>query len=451
MIDLVVDSRKVKKGDTFIALRGVDADGHNYIEAAIQNGASRIICEEGNYSVETLVVPDTSAYLNEYVYNNYYDKIKNIKLIGVTGTSGKTTTCFLIYNMLKKLGRKVGYIGTIGFYMDEKVRDLPNTTPYVHELYNCLLECSLSGVEYVVMEVSSHALDMNRIYGLEFDVCGFTNISQDHLDYHGTIENYANTKVKLFSRLRGTKTCIINSDDEYSNKFIVDGNNNIRFGIDNGDVRISNINMTNQGILFDFMYDNKIYNASIDMVGKYNVYNYMMSLLVINNLGFDIKDILNLEGITAPKGRMELVKYKTNGIFVDYAHKPDAVKKVLESVSEFCKGNIITIIGCGGNRDRTKRPIMGNIASENSNYVIFTNDNPRNEDPTEIMNDILEGVNKDNYEVVLDREMAIKKGISLLKDNDVLLVLGKGHEDYQIIKGVKYHFDDMECVLKYIK
>jgi len=451
MIDLVTDSRKVKNGDTFIALRGVDNDGHKYIDTAISNGATRIICEEGNYSVETIIVDDTTKYLNDYVYNNYYDKIKDIKLIGVTGTSGKTTTCFLVYNMLKKLGKKVGYIGTIGFYMDSKVRDLPNTTPYIHELYNCLLECRNNDIEYVVMEVSSHALDMDRVYGLKFDVCGFTNISQDHLDYHGTIESYANTKVKLFSKLRGNKTAIINIDDDYSDMFMLNENNNITVSENSGDVSIYNINMTNLGIDFCFNYNGKDYITSIDMVGKYNVYNYIMAVMLINSCGFDIDKIINLSDVKAPRGRMEMVKYGTNSIFVDYAHKPDAVKKVLESTREFCIGKIITIIGCGGNRDRTKRPIMGGIASDNSDYVIFTNDNPRNENPDDIMKDILEGVKRNNYEVILDRKDAIKKGVSLLNDRDVLLILGKGHEDYQIIKGVKYHLDDMECVMESIK
>lgn len=447
---LVTDSRKVKKGDTFIALRGVDNDGHKYISNAILNGASQIICEEGEYSVDTLIVPDTTKYFNDYIYNNYYDKIKDIKLIGVTGTSGKTTTCFLVYSMLKKLGCKVAYIGTIGFYMDDFVRDLPNTTPLIDELYDCLLECSNNNIEYVVMEVSSHALDLDRVYGLKFDACGFTNISQDHLDYHKTIESYVDAKVKLFSMLRGNKTSIINIDDSFSDRFLLNGNNNITISENKGDVSIYDIKLTNLGIDFKFNYLGSDYHTTIDMVGKYNIYNYIMALMLVNSFGFDISDILGLVGVNAPRGRMEMVKYGTNSIFVDYAHKPDAVKKVLESAKEFSEGRIITIIGCGGNRDRTKRPIMGGIASNNSDYVIFTNDNPRNEEPEDIMKDILEGVSKDNYEVILDRKEAIKKGVSLLKDKDILLILGKGHEDYQIIKGVKYHLDDMECVMEAI-
>lgn len=450
MIDLITDSRKVKKGDTFIAIKGIDNDGHNYIEQAVKNGAKKIIVEHGSYEVETEIVEDTTKYLNEYIYNNYYNKIKDIKLIGVTGTSGKTTTCFLTYTMLKSLGCKAAYIGTIGFYMDDFVRVLPNTTPKIDELYNILLECKENNIEYVVMEVSSHALDLNRVYGLEYDVAGFTNISQDHLDYHKTIENYAQAKVALFRKLRNNKTAIINIDDEHSNMFILPENNNITLSENKGDVSIYDIKLTNLGIDFKFNYKEKEYEKTIDMVGKYNIYNYMTAVMLINNFGFSIEEILKIDA-QAPRGRMEMVKYGTNSIFVDYAHKPDAVKKVLENAKEFTKGNIITIIGCGGNRDRTKRPIMGNIASELSNHVIFTNDNPRNEEPEDIMKDIIEGVKKDNYEIILDRKEAINKGISLLKKNDVLLILGKGHEDYQIVKGVKYHLDDMECVLEGIK
>ena len=447
---LVTDSRKVKKGDTFIALRGVDTDGHDYIKSAIDNGASKIICETGDYPVETVRVDNTNQYYLDYIYNTYYDKVKDLKLIGVTGTSGKTTTCFLVYNMLKDLGCKVAYIGTIGFYMDSFVRELNNTTPLIDELYSILSECKDNDMEYVVMEVSSHALDLNRVYGLQFDACGFTNISQDHLDYHKTIEAYASCKVKLFHMLRGNKNCVINIDDDHSSMFLVDGNNNITISENKGDVSIYDIKLTNLGIDFKFDYLGKTYEKTIDMVGKYNIYNYMMALMLINSFGFSIDSILSLD-VKAPRGRMEMVKFGTNSIFVDYAHKPDAVKKVLDNAHEFCKGRIITIIGCGGNRDSLKRPIMGGIASDNSDYVIFTNDNPRNEDPNLIMNDILEGVHNKNYEVIFDRKAAIDKGVSMLEDNDVLLILGKGHEDYQIIKGVKYHLDDMECVNEAIK
>lgn len=446
MIDLVVDSRKIKKGDTFIALRGVDKDGHDYIAGAIKNGAARIICEEGSYDVETVIVDDTTEYLNNYLYSKYYDSIRDIKLIGVTGTSGKTTTCFLIYNLLKSLGKKAAYSGTIGFYMEDKVYDLPNTTPSTYEIYEMLLRCKSGGVEYMVMEVSSHSLDMGRGYGLEFDACGFTNISQDHLDYHKNIEEYAKCKVELFRKMRGTRTAVINIDDAHSPMFTLDDNHNVTIGEGRGDVSLHDIRLSNLGVDFSFSFCGHEYSKTVDMVGKYNVYNYIMAVMLINSFGIPIEDILSVAHVTAPPGRMEMIKYGSNSIFVDYAHKPDAVKKVIQCAREFCRGKVITIIGCGGNRDRMKRPIMGAIAADESDFVLFTNDNPRNEEPEAIMKDILEGVQGNNYKVVLDRREAITTGVSMLENNDVLLVLGKGHENYQIVNGVKHHLDDRECV-----
>jgi UDP-N-acetylmuramoyl-L-alanyl-D-glutamate--2,6-diaminopimelate ligase len=448
-MELKTDSRKIQHGDTFIAIKKYNNDGHKYIKEAIKNGAKKIIAEHGKYEVETVIVKDTTQYLNEYIYNKYYDEIKKIKLIGITGTSGKTTTSFLTYSILKELGCKVAYIGTIGFYIKNTIKKINNTTPFIDELYKYIKECKENNIEYIVMEISSHALDQDRIYGLQFDAAGFTNISQEHLDYHKTIENYAKTKQKLFKKLRNKKTAVINIDDKYSNMFTLPENNNITISTRKGDIIIYDIKLNNTGIEFKFKYKEKEYKKKINMVGDYNIYNYITSVILVNNFGYDIEDILKIN-VKAPKGRMELVKYGTNSIFVDYAHKPDAVKKVLENTLKFKKGKIITIIGCGGNRDKNKRPIMGKIASENSDYVIFTNDNPRDEEPKKIINDILEGVKKQNYEIILDRKKAIKKGISLLKQNDILLVLGKGHEDYQIIKGKKYHLDDMEIIKKII-
>ena len=448
-MSLITDSRKIKKGDTFIAIKEQN-NGHKYIEQAIKNGATKIIAEYGKYEVETQIVKDTTKYLKEYMYNTYYDKIKDIKLIGITGTSGKTTTCFLIYTLLKKLGCKAAYIGTIGFYMDNFVRELKNTTPAIEELYNCMIECKENNIEYIVMEVSSHAIALDRIYGLEFDAVGFTNISQDHLDYHKTMDNYAKTKSQLFKKLRNKKTAVINMDNPYSNMFIFDENNNITISKEKGNVKIYDTNIIETGIKFKFKYKQNEYEKQINMVGVYNIYNYLTALIIVNSFGFKIEDILKID-VEAPKGRMQMIKFKTNKIYVDYAHKPDAVKKVLENASNFTIGKIITIIGCGGNRDKTKRPIMGEYASELSDHVIFTNDNPRNENPDSIISDIIKGVKKENYEIILDRKEAIKKGISLLNKNDALLILGKGHENYQIIKGEKYHLDDIECVEDIIK
>ena len=452
MIDIKTDSRKVKKGDTFIAIKNVNRDGHDYINDAIKNGATKIICEHGDYDVETIIVPDTRKYLEEYLYNNYYDKIKEMTLIGLTGTNGKTTTCYLMYQILNELGYKCAYIGTIGFYYDDKKIELNNTTPDIDLLYEMLLEAYDNGCKYVSMEVSSHALSLNRIYGLKFDAVGFTNLTQDHLDFHKTIEEYKKAKQKLFSLTRNKKVAVINGDDKYSKDFIFKDNNNTIISSKKGDVLISDIEFSNLGTDFFFTYQKKIYHTHINMVGRYNIYNYLTALMILVNLGIDIDKILDLnKDLTAPLGRMEMIKDKTNSIFVDYAHTPDAMENVLKTCLEFKKGKIITIIGCGGDRDRTKRPIMAHTAEIYSDYVIYTDDNPRTENEKDIMNDMLKGAEKENHEVIFNRKDAIIKGIDLLKENDILLILGKGHEDYQIIGKEKHHFSDKETVINYLK
>lgn len=451
MVDIKTDSRLVKPGDTFIAIRNVVRDGHDFIESAIANGATKIIAEEGSYSVETEIVENTRDYLNKYLYENYYHKFSDMKFIGVTGTNGKTTTCYLIYQILSDLGYKCAYLGTIGFYYPGVMRELNNTTPDTDLLYSMFLEAKEAGCEYVVMEVSSHALDMNRIYGIEYDEVAFTNLTQDHLDYHKTFDNYADAKKILFERTRGNKVAVINADDPYHERFILDGNKNITISDTNGGVKILDIKFSNLGTTFSFSYNGENYQTHINMVGRYNVYNYLTALLLVVNLGFDINEVLKLnDELSAPVGRMEMIKYGTNSVFVDYAHTPDAVINVLESSKEYKEGKVITIVGCGGDRDRTKRPIMGRAAEEYSDYVIYTNDNPRTEDPEAIMKDILEGVKQDNHEVILDRKEAIIRGMDLLKDKDILMILGKGHEDYQIIGREKIHFSDQEIVREYI-
>lgn len=445
MMNLKTDSRKVTKGDTFIAIRNVNRDGHDYIKQAIENGATKIICEEGSYPVETILVEDTRKYLDEYLYENYYPKIKDMNLIGVTGTNGKTTICFLVYQMLKKLGKNPAYIGTIGFYYKDVKKELNNTTPDTDLLYEMLLEAKENNCDTVVMEVSSHALDKNRIYGLEFNEVAFTNLTQDHLDYHETMENYCAAKKKLFERTRNQKVAVINVDDTYANRFILETNQNITISDTNGNVTIKNMEFSHRNTKILFTYEEKEYEATIKMVGRYNVYNFLTATMLVHKLGFSIEEVLNLTNeLSAPNGRMEKITHKTNSIFIDYAHTPDAVINVLKSAEEYKKGRIITIIGCGGDRDRKKRPIMGHAAEKHSDYVILTNDNPRTEDETQIMNDILEGLQQNNHEVIYDRKEAIKKGVSLLQEEDILMVLGKGHEDYQIIGTEKHHLSDQE-------
>ena len=449
MLNIKTDSRKVVKGDTFIALKGNTVDGHDFIDSAIKNGAEKIICEHGKYDVDTINVSDTHEYLKNYLVNNYSKEFEDLKLIGVTGTSGKTTTCFLTYQILNKLGIKTCYIGTIGCYIDNDVVELSNTTPDILELYNLLLTAKEKGCKVIVMEVSSHSLAEERIKGLKFDVCAFTNLSQDHLDYHKTMEEYCKCKVKIINYLKDKGKIIVNVDDEYSKYFICD--KSLSLGINGSNYKIKEFHMENTHTDILFNVNNDSYEVRTNLIGKFNVYNYLTSLALINNLGISVNDIINVtDSINAPVGRAQIIKVGTSIAVIDYAHKPDAVSKIIPLFREVTKGKIITIIGCGGDRDPMKRPIMGNIATSLSDYVILTNDNPRTEDEKLIMKDILEGITTDNYEVIYDRKDAIKKGISMLKDNDCLLILGKGHEDYQIIGRTKIHLSDYEEVIKNI-
>lgn len=449
MLNIKTDSRKVVKGDTFIALKGNTVDGHDFIDSAIKNGAEKIICEHGKYDVDTINVSDTHEYLKNYLVNNYSKEFEDLKLIGVTGTSGKTTTCFLTYQILNKLGIKTCYIGTIGCYIDNDVVELSNTTPDILELYNLLLTAKEKGCKVIVMEVSSHSLAEERIKGLKFDVCAFTNLSQDHLDYHKTMEEYCKCKAKIVNYLKDKGKIIVNVDDEYSKYFICD--KSLSLGINGSNYKIKEFHMENTHTDILFNVNNDSYEVRTNLIGKFNVYNYLTSLALINNLGISVNDIINVtDSINAPVGRAQIIKVGTSIAVIDYAHKPDAVSKIIPLFREVTKGKIITIIGCGGDRDPMKRPIMGNIATSLSDYVILTNDNPRTEDEKIIMKDILEGITTDNYEVIYDRKDAIKKGISMLKDNDCLLILGKGHEDYQIIGRTKIHLSDYEEVIKNI-
>ena len=451
MINIKTNSKLVKKGDTFIAIKGINRDGHNYIEDAIKNGATSIICEHGSYSVNTVVVPDTSKFLREYLYTNYYDKIKNLHLIGMTGTNGKTTTCYLMYQALRKLNKKCGYIGTIGFYIDKKIKDLDNTTPEIQDIYEMLLECAENNCEYVVMEVSSHALALGRVDNLVFDYAIFSNLTDDHLDFHKTFENYIEAKKQLFTMVKKEGASIINVDDPNYDKIVNKDCRNLFFGFKDSEYRILNYEYINYKTKFSVIINGKEEEFVIKLLGKYNIHNMMGVIIILNDLKVDIEKIKEIVSeLNYPPGRMDTIKYNDSLIIVDYAHTPDAVLNVISCVKEYAKGKIYTIVGCGGNREKTKRPLMAKCATDLSDYVIITNDNPRFEDPKEIINDMIEGLNNTNYEICEDRVKAIHKGIDLLHSNDVLLILGKGHEDYQIIGDVKHHHDDKESVLEYI-
>lgn len=451
-MNIKVDSRKVKEGDIFVAIKGIDHDGHDYIDEAINNGAKQVVVEHGLYSVDTLVVKDTHNYLVNYLKDHYYNKIKDLKLIGITGTNGKTTSCYLLWQALNKLGIKTAYIGTIGFYIDNKIRDLINTTPDILELYEMFIEAINNNCKYVVMEVSSHSLTLNRVDGLLFDYAIFTNLTQDHLDYHNNMEDYSLAKQKLFKQIKGDGYAVINIDDEYSDNYMLENNKNITYGKNNSDYQIIEFKDDIEGSKFKIKYRDENIDYNTELLGKYNIYNLMNTIIILNNEKINLNDIKRVVGeITEPPGRLEKIKLPLGMVIVDYAHTPDAVEKAIKAIKEVCSGKIYTIVGCGGNRDKTKRPIMGSIATNLSDYVIFTSDNPRNEKPIDIINDIVQGLDNKNYEIEENREKAIFKGIQKLSKNDILLVLGKGHEDYQIIGNNKIHFSDKEIVLKYIR
>ena len=444
-MNIKVDSRLVKEGDTFIAIREVSNDGHKYVMDAIKRGATTVIVEEGEYPVNTIVVSDTKKYLEEYLENNYYDQIKKLKLIGMTGTNGKTTTCFLIYQALNKIGIKCAYIGTLGFYTD-KIHTLNNTTPNLYEIYNMLLYCIEDNYEYVVMEVSSQGIAMGRVNTLIFDYVIFSNLTIDHLDYHKTIDNYILEKQKLFN-MTNNSIAIINVDDKYKDYFMLNNNNNnITYFKSNCDYVISDINTSLDGT--SFKLNNDVYNTNL--IGEYNIYNLSIVIILLKLLNIDSINKIISE-LNFPKGRMDIIKYKDNNIIIDYAHTPDAVLKIIKEVSKIKHNKIITLIGCGGNRDKSKRPIMGEIATTYSDYVIFTSDNPRRENPKKIIKDITCKLDKQNYKIIVNRQKAIKNAIQMLSKNDILLLLGKGHEEYQIIKNKKKPFSDKNVVLKYIR
>ena len=445
-----VDSRKVRPGQTFVALKGHTVDGHNFINDAIKNGASKIIAEKNvQCSVPLEVVENTENYLKEVLKKEYADKINTLKIIGITGTNGKTTTAYLTYQLLNDFGEKTAYIGTIGFKTPNEEIVTENTTPDILTIYTLLLHALETGCNTVVMEISSHALSYERIYGLHIDIAAFTNLTEDHLDYHKTMENYLNAKLKIIDYMQKDSKLIVNSDDEASKAFVNKFGSGIKLGYNNKkyDYNIEKANITPAETHITFTYENKEYNVTTNLTSKFNVYNYMTALAILHECEYSLQEIISkTKDLHAPKGRCETHKVNGGYAVIDYAHTPDAVEKVITAYNELKKGKVITIVGCGGDRDPIKRPIMGNIATSLSDYTILTSDNPRTEDPAKIMEDILKGVKSDNYEVELDRKTAIKKGIEMLKPEDILLILGKGHEDYQIIGHTKIHLDDAEEV-----
>lgn len=448
-LGIQVDSRKVEPGDIFVALRGVASDGHDYIEKAIENGASKLIVEEGEYSIPYETVKDTREYLSKYLNHHYASYIADMKLIGITGTNGKTTSAYLLYDALNKMGHSASYLGTIGYYVKgKKEGSVLNTTPDLLELYRFFLDSYEKGVKYFIMEVSSQGIAYGRIEGLQFDVTAFTNLTQDHLDYHKTMENYALAKKQLFKQLKPNGVAIVNFDDSYKNYYLLKENKNVTYGFSGGDYQVLTCQMNHVKTKFIYQHQ-KTYEITTSLSGKYNIYNAMLVIAILSELQMKETEIQKVfEKIEAPAGRMEKILYQNNSIVIDYAHTPDAMEKILSTMKEVTPGNLYTVFGCTGDRDRTKRPIMLEIACRYSKYVIITNDDPHDEDPEHIVSDIIKDAEKNNYEICLDRRNAILKGIRHLKKQDCLLILGKGHEEVMIIKNKRVPFQDKKVVLE---
>ena len=454
MMEYETDSRKIKKGQTFIAIKGKNIDGHDYINDAIKNGAKKIIAEKDVIcDVSVVKVSDTKKYLENELINKYGKYFNDLTFIGVTGTNGKTTTCYLTYQMLNNLGFKAAYIGTLGFYCLNEKEELKNTTPDILTLYKLIYKAKNKGCTHIVMEVSSQSLEEERIKGINFSTIAFTNLTQDHLDFHKSMDNYLNAKLKILDYLKKDASIIVNNDDKYAKEFINDKYNVTTIGYKNSsDIKIDDASFNLNNTIIKFSEKNIEKEVKTNLISKFNVYNFLTCYSILKSLNIDEHKIINeTKNIFPPKGRCEIIDVNNGIAVIDYAHTPDAVLKVIKSFLELKKNNIITIVGCGGNRDPLKRPIMGDISCKLSDYVIFTNDNPRFEDPKKIINDIIKNLNYKNYIVIYDRKEAIEKGISLMNDNDILLILGKGHENYQIIGNEKKYFDDSKVVNQYKK
>ena len=448
MINIKSDSRRIKKGDIFVALDGINSNGSCYIQNAIVSGASKIVCKQGSFDVETINVTDPKKYLTNYLIDNYGKYLDEMKIIGITGTNGKTTVAYLIYQMLNSLGLKCAYIGTIGFYLDKKVYSLPNTSPDTCMLYEMIMEAYDNGFRHIVIEVSSQGLAYNRFDGINFDYAIFTNLTLDHLDFHKTMENYALAKKKLFQKLKESGIGLVNADDKYKKYFTC--KNLVTYGLDSGDYRVIDYKLSMNDTMIDIEYKDNRYKYLYPLIGKYNIYNMIATIALLNQMGIDFSKI-NTRNIKSPDGRMDILKYKGNTIIIDYEHTPDAMDNIYKTIKPLVKGKIITVFGCTGSREKAKRPIMMQLALENSSYVYVTSDDLHEESFNDIVSDMTKNVVSDKYEVIKNRGKAIMEAIKKLSIADTLLILGKGHEQFIIVGNKKIPFNDHEKVVEILE
>ena len=467
IIDITADSRMVKEGSLFICLSGYHVDGHKYVSEAVEKGAVAIIAEKKISVPEgvTVVYVKSTRTVMEKIAPLFFDyPSKSMRMIAVTGTNGKTTTTHIISHILKKAGYKTGVIGTIHALIGDEEFETHNTTPDVIDLQRLLYKMKKAKVTHVCMEVSSHSLVLGRVEGCEFDTAVFSNLTEDHLDFHKTMINYANAKAKLFSmvseegQVKPNKNACINIDDDYSH-IMIDAIKDRKlcklhtFSMNrDAELKVISTEFTGKNTKFICVYKNKEYPVTVKLMGRFNVYNIMAAMSAAISEGIDFNFIIKaLTDFTNVPGRFELIdEGQEFSVVVDYAHTPDGLENILTTAREITTGKIIVVFGCGGDRDPMKRPIMGRIAAKYSDIAIVTSDNPRTEDPNSIVEQVVKGVKENaekyncKYKVLVDRRSAIKEAIEIARVNDIVIIAGKGHEDYQILKNKTIHFDDRE-------
>ncbi|MBR1750715.1 MAG: UDP-N-acetylmuramoyl-L-alanyl-D-glutamate--2,6-diaminopimelate ligase [Ruminococcus sp.] len=451
--DVTSDTRKeLAPGFAFVCIKGATFDGHNSADEMIKRGAGVVICERDLGLSNQVIVDDTRAVYPRLCARLFGDPQKKLKLIGVTGTNGKTTITTVTKRIFDKLGIKAGLIGTVSNEIGSRVIHTERTTPEPYDLFELFKQMVDEGCEYCVMEVSSQGLEQKRLEGCEFVIGAFTNLTQDHLDVHGTMENYYNAKKILFSQ---SDRAIINIDDEYGRRYFdeIDIPKKTLSVKGKGDFNASNIRLTAQGLEYDFSDGDITLPVKFAMPGMFNASNSLTVAAIFDSLGFDIKKIIPLLGeIEGVRGRVEVIPTGRDfTVICDYAHTPDALVNVLSAIKECSSGTLKCLFGCGGNRDAGKRPLMAKAAADNADFLIVTSDNPRNEDPELIIKDILTGLEGTDkpYVTIPDRREAIVWAVKNAQPGDIIVLAGKGHEDYQILKGMKkIHFDEREEVAK---
>ncbi len=449
------NSREVQRGDLFVAIRGFATDGHAYIGMALEKGAVAVICEEAGVGIPAIVVENARAVLADLAGNRFGHPSRKLKMIGVTGTNGKTTTTTLIKHILECQGYKVGLIGTNQNMIGDVVIPTERTTPESYELQALFARMVAAGCTHCVMEVSSHSLVLDRVRGVRFQTGVFTNLTQDHLDFHKTMEAYREAKAKLFS------ICdqgVINLDDPAADKMLTDANCPcITFSAekDAADLSAKNIVLGASGVEFLATEKGSVAQVSLGIPGRFSVENALAAMGTCLTLGVPLEDCACALGTAqGVKGRAEVVPTDTDyTVLIDYAHAPDGVSNILRTVRGFAEGRVIALFGCGGDRDKTKRPIMGRIAAELADYCIVTSDNPRTEEPQAIIDDILTGMQHAEVpvDVICDRVQAIHHAMDIAQAGDVIVLMGKGHETYQEIHHVKHHMDEREIIADYFK